>query len=249
MNLDVVDLREFYLSPAGLGVKALLRRKIDLVWPDVTGKTVLGLGYATPLFRPWLKSANRLISFMPSSQGVAFWPKEGCNISALVDPLRLPLADESVDCVLMLHALESATDPEGMLREVWRVLKPEGKLLLLVAHRRGLWTDNDQTPFGTGRPYSSTQAKNLLKSQDFSIERKSCALHTPPFRSRSMIAFAQKWEPFGDRLFSAFGGLLAIEAKKQVMAPLLVKPAKVPRRVSFLFPCPSRPLPAGRNES
>ena len=57
----------------------------------------------------------------------------------------------------MVHALEHAEDPRETLKEMWRVLAPNGRLVIVVPNRRGLWASFEHTPFGSGRPYSRGQ--------------------------------------------------------------------------------------------
>ena len=59
-------------------------------------------------------------------------------------------------------ALETAERVRPLLREMWRVLAPEGRLILVVPNRRGVWARLDKTPFGQGRPYSRRQLEALL---------------------------------------------------------------------------------------
>ncbi len=79
----------------------------------------------------------------------------------------MPLTDAAVDRVLLIHALEMADDPVTLLREVWRVLSPNGRLLAVVPNRRGLWARIDTTPFGYGRPYSRSQITRILRETLF----------------------------------------------------------------------------------
>ena len=90
---DVLDLEEFYASTLGQMTARLLRARLREVWPNVRGDTVLGLGYATPLLRPFVEEAGRTLAFMPGQQGVTRWPREGSNLAYLVDELDLPLPD------------------------------------------------------------------------------------------------------------------------------------------------------------
>lgn len=241
MALDVVDLREFYGSPLGQVVRELLRARIASFWPAVKGETILALGYATPLLRPWLTGETaRLIAVMPDALGVAFWPREGPNVACLADLTRLPLPDEEFSRVVLLHALETASDPDGVLREVWRVLKPEGKALVLVPNRRGLWAHSDDTPFGAGRPYSSGQIKNLLREQGFEIVKARRALYWPAWRFKPLRVLAEPVERLCARLFPKhFGGLLVLEVRKQMYAPTLVKARASHRRLVLPLPLPT----------
>ncbi len=242
MSLDIVDLREFYINPLGQAVRRVLRARLRRIWPNVKGETLLSLGYGTPLLRPWRGEAGALLAMMPGAQGVAYWPREGPNASCLVNITDLPLEDESVDRVILMHALETVPDADALLREVWRVLKSNGRALIIVPNRRGLWAHFDRTPFGTGQPYSSFQLKDTLRDHGFVVDRTWRALYMPPVQARPVLAMADKIEKYGSWLFPGFGGLLIVEAGKQVYAPLLTKSRSFhPRLVLPLpFPMPSR---------
>ena len=55
-----------------------------------------------------------------------------------------------------------------MLAEVWRVLTPGGRLLVVVPNRAGLWARMENTPFGYGRPFSRKQLSRLMRDMQFS---------------------------------------------------------------------------------
>ena len=57
---DVLDLEEFYGSTLGQMTARLLRARLREVWPSVRGESVLGLGYATPLLRPFVEPGGAL---------------------------------------------------------------------------------------------------------------------------------------------------------------------------------------------
>ncbi len=249
MHNDIVDLREFYLSPLGQVVRRLLRARLRQIWPNLRGERVVTVGYGVPLLRPFLAEAESLTAMMPAEQGVAYWPREGSNVSALVDTKNLPLHDNSVDRLILMHALEGESDPHGLLREAWRVLKSNGRMLILVTNRRGLWAHSDRTPFGTGQPYSGFQIKDRLREQGFLVDRFWHALYLPPSKSRLLMSLADGFEKYGSKLFPGLGGLLVIEAGKQIYAPIAAKSRfSVPKLVLPLpSPVGARPIPAGRS--
>jgi len=248
MYSDVVDLREFYQSPLGQTARRLLRARVRRIWPNVRGERVLAIGYGTPLLRPLLAEAETLMAMMPAAQGVAYWPREGPNISSLVEIDNLPLADNSVDRVMLMHALEGAgTNAQDVLREVWRVLKGNGRLLMIVPNRRGIWAHGDRTPFGTGQPYSAFQSKDTLRDRGFLVDRMFRALFLPPSNSRLILSMADFLEKFGEIVFPGFGGLLVMEAGKQLYAPLTPRARLTRHRLLLPLPIPAPgPLPAGR---
>ena len=237
MYADVVDLRDFYATRLGQVARRMIRRRIRMVWRDVGGMRVLGLGYATPYLRPFVAEAERVVALMPASQGVLPWPAEGPNHVALSDEGELPLADFSIDRVLLVHGLEFSEQVRPLMKEIWRVLAGGGRLLVVVPNRRGIWARIDGTPFGQGHPYTPGQLSRLLRDEGFTPERNTAALYLPPTGSRMMLRSAPAWEKLGERWFTTFAGVSMVEATKQIYA----KPA--PKRK--LRPKPVY-LPVGR---
>jgi SAM-dependent methyltransferase len=238
MHLDAIDLREFYGCPLGAVVRRLLGPRLRARWGDVKGANVLGLGFATPYLGAFRAEAASLGALMPAEQGVIHWPERGQSASVLVDETELPLADASADRILLVHVLEWTEDTRGLLRELWRVLAPNGRLLLIVPNRRGLWARVDTTPFGYGSPFSRSQLAKLLKEAMFSPEEWQNALYMPPFNWRILLKWPIFWERLGLVLWPAFSGVIMVEATKQVYAAMPVRVrAKLRRR--FV------PVPAG----
>ena len=119
--------------------------------------------------------------------------RRGPAMAALVEEDELPLTDAAVDRVLLVHALEMSTDAAELLREVWRVLAPGGRLLAVVPNRRGLWARMDTTPFGQGRPYSRTQITQLLRETWFTPNGWDEALYVPPIGRGWFLRSAVAW--------------------------------------------------------
>ena len=153
---------------------------------------------------------------MPAAQGVLKWPTARPTLATLVDEFSLPLPDAAVDRVLLVHALEMSDDPEGLLREVWRVLAPSGRVMAVIPNRRGVWTRTDNTPFGHGRPYSRSQITQLLRQTWFTPTAWGEALFMPPVAGGWFLRSAMAWERVGAALSLPFAGVHIVEATKQV---------------------------------
>jgi SAM-dependent methyltransferase len=158
MSLDVVDLREFYGRPLGSAVRRLLTRRIRARWRNVQGAQLMGLGFAVPYIGMFRGEAASLGALMPATQGAVVWPAGDSVQTVLVEEAMLPLADASLDRLLAVHCLEATERSGPLLREIWRVLKPEGRLLLVVPNRRGVWTRLDITPFGMAAPIAAANS-------------------------------------------------------------------------------------------
>lgn len=228
MHMDVIDLRDFYSRPLGRVSRRLINNQIHRLWPDVRDLNVLGLGYATPYLRPFLGKAERVLGFMPAAQGVLHWPKEGPSHTALVDECDLPLEDESMDRVLVVHGIEGSDNLRVMLRQIWRVLAPGGRLLIVVPNRQSLWSRREATPFGQGQPFSRGQITRLLRESMFSPCGWASTLYVPPVDWEPLLRSANAWERVGDLIWPRFAGVFLIEATKQIYAatPILTKPRR-----------------------
>jgi SAM-dependent methyltransferase len=243
MYNDVVDLRDFYETSLGQVARRMIRRRLRMIWPDLSGMRLLGLGYATPFLRPFLGESERVLTFMPAAQGVLAWPPDGPNAVALADEAELPLPDYSIDRVLLVHAVEASEQVRPLLKEAWRVLAGGGRLLVVVPNRRGIWARLDRTPFGHGHPYTPGQLSRLLRDELFTPERTATALYVPPTRSRVVLRSAPAWEKIGERWFTRFAGVALIEATKQIYAK--PTPARERRRRAALVPAFPQPATRG----
>jgi SAM-dependent methyltransferase len=218
MWTDVVDLRDFYATGLGRIARRMIARRIRQLWPDLSGRNVLGLGYVTPFLGGFRGEAERVIAIMPAAQGVIHWPPDEPGLTALGDHTDLPLPDNSIDRALIVHALECAERTGPMMREVWRVLSDGGRLLVVVPNRRGVWARFERTPFGHGRPYSSGQLSRSLRDAMFTPYQSGTALYVPPVGSRMILSSASAWEEIGQRWFTTFAGVVILEATKQIYA-------------------------------
>ncbi len=221
MHLDVHLLRDFYYrTELGRAAQKGVRDQVVALWGVGRGLTVAGYGFAVPLLRPFLPHAMRVIGLMPGPQGVMHWPADGANHSVLIDEARWPLANDSVDRLVMLHGLETSDRPAALLDEAHRVLAPQGRAIIVVPSRTGFWARRDATPFGFGRPYSRRQIERLLTECAFVPTAHRAALFFPPSESSYWIRSARSLERLGGRYApERLGGVLMVEAIRRDAAP------------------------------
>ena len=236
MRVDVLALQRFYGSRLGETARRMTARRIAALWPMAEGLDLLGLGYAIPYLEPYRASARRVVALMPAGQGVERWPGEGRTLAALGDEARLPFMDSVFDRVLLVHALEEAEAPRAVLREIWRVMAPEGPLLVVAANRAGVWARADATPFGHGRPFSRAQLSALMADCLFEPMASARALYLPPLDTPLAIGLAEGWERLGETAAPAFGGVVLMEAVKR----LYVSAARAERRI-LMARAPAKP--------
>jgi SAM-dependent methyltransferase len=226
MAYDVVNFCEFYSTPLGQAAGHQIQACIHEMWPDLTGQNMLGLGYALPYLDFYLKPSECVLAVMPAQRGVVLWPQQGPSRIAMSEEGSLPLPDQSIDRILMIHNLEHTEQPRQLLREAWRVLSGQGRLLIIVPNRRSAWAHLDSTPFGHGQPYTMTQLTTLLKSNLFTPISTKRALYMFPSQSRLMMACAPFLDKIGNQILQKFSGIVCVEAMKQVYAGTPIRTRK-----------------------
>jgi SAM-dependent methyltransferase len=230
MAIDVATAADFYATRQGVVTARLLRERLAALWPDLSGQALLGLGYAAPYLRLWREQAGRCIALTPAQAGAARWPTGLANLSCTAEEDALPFPDLSFDRILLVHGLEAAENARRLLREVWRILKDDGALLVVAPNRRSPWAYMERTPFGHGQPYSPRQVGGVLAAALFRIERRDTALYMPPFSRRLLLRSASLWERSGRWLAPQFAGVTISEAVKDCYAAVPA-PALMQRRL------------------
>jgi SAM-dependent methyltransferase len=235
---DADFLREFYESGLGRTARTLIRDRLRQVWPNTMGQRVFGLGYATPFIKPFQEDAERVIAAMPATQGVLRWPNNSAGKVMLCDEGEIPLPDVSIDRIILAHALECSEQVRPMLREIWRILADDGRLIVVVPNRRGIWARFDSTPFGRGNPYTLWQLNGLLRDTLFAPSRTERALFMPPSQSGAVEASAGVWDQVGRRICPIFSGVILVEAGKLIHAATADRAAVQRRRRTYTAAAP-----------
>ena len=92
------------------------------------------------------------------------------------------------------------------LRELWRVLTPAGRLIVVAPNRASLWAQLETSPFGHGQPYTRGQLERLLVQSLFQPEAWDSALFMPPFGGRRSIRTGNAWERIGPQIVAGSRG-------------------------------------------
>jgi SAM-dependent methyltransferase len=218
ISLDMRQLLDFYGDgrepTAGELARRLIVQRLRARWPDVRDLRVAGLGFAPPYLAGFRGEAERVTAFMPARQGSSHWPVGEPSLTSPIDPLDWPVVDAMFDRVLLIHMLEEAHRPRLTLREVHRVMAPNGRLLIVAPNRRGTWARFDTSPFGSGRPYSRRQLTRMLGETGFTPVGWTEALHWPPVLARLGASATLAIERVGRFGWASFSGVIVVEAMK-----------------------------------
>lgn len=188
--MDISDLIRFYKTPLGKIVSEELSTFVKADNKINGHHLYVGFPFS------FIQTSPRLeIYLMDRNIGAIRYPSTKCNKVALTDLNTIPLPDESMQQITIVHCLEFAANPKKFMRELWRVLTPEGTLKVIVPNRRSIWSHLDISPFGHGNPYSMSQLSTLAKECQFDIILKQRGLFILPHKSwqPSLITHVQQY--------------------------------------------------------
>ena len=135
---------------------------------------------------------------------------------------ELPFASESIDLIVLPHVLEFASDPHQILREVDRVLRPEGRLVISGFNPASLWGMRQYISRLIGNPFlprdgqfiGLMRIKDWLQLLNFSLDRGHFGCYKLPLQGQG-IARMDFLEPMGNRWWPIFGAVFIISAIKR----------------------------------
>jgi SAM-dependent methyltransferase len=144
---------------------------------------------------------------------------------------ELPFATQSIDLVVLPHVLEFAEEPHAVLREVDRVMMPEGRLVIVGFNPWSLWGlrsalgySRDEPPWN-GRFLSLLRVKDWLALLGFDVSAGRLIAYAPPFDSEKLRRRFGFMEPAGDRWWAVGGAVYMLQAIKRVRGMRLITPA------------------------
>lgn len=158
---------------------------------------------------------------------------------------ELPFETGSIDLVLLPHILEFSTHPHQILREVERVLRPEGSVIISGFNPLSLWGVRRALGQKTEYPWrgnfiSVLRVKDWLALLGFEVLAGRFACYAPPLAGSAFVKRLQFFEPTGDHWWSVVGGLYFLQAKKRVPGMRLIKPNWNGRLVRKLLPASAK---------
>ncbi len=222
-------------TPLGQSLLALEGRLAEDVLDGVFGEETLQLGY-------WGESRTFLRFARTQRTAVlgADLPPDNGTRSVVGDYHRLPVASDSVDSVILPHTLDFSDRPHAILREVHRVLRADGHVLLLGFRPGGLWGLRRLIP-GAGMPpgaehlLSDRRLKDWLRLLDMRIQHSRGYFFRWPL-PRARQPQSSRWEQRGQRWWPELSACYMLTAQKRISTLTPVRPVwkKKPKVVAGL---------------
>jgi len=232
--LPGTDADAWLQTPLGQYLLMRERAYIDKAVTDIFGYNALQIGL--PAFD--LLRANR----MPLRATVDRLP--AAHLRA--DAAELPVTSASIDLVLLPHVLEFSENPHQILREVERVLVPDGHLVLTCFNPVSLWgmchsfAKRDAYPW-RGRFINLMRLKDWLALLGFEVAGGAMGCYVPPCTSQKWLDRLQFMESAGDRWWPFSGAVTYLHAIKRVRGMRIITPRWAQRaRTKQLATVPQR---------
>ena len=231
---SIIALDGWLQSPAGAYVRAFEQHCLDELTADIFGYNALQIGLpqidalaANRMPNKW-RSATRTSSAEQLALSV-----DARQVAVALDFAELPFASQSLDLVVMPHVLEFAAEPHQVLREVERVLIPEGQLIICGFNPASLWGARQATGRLLHRPYlpeagefiSMPRMKDWLKLLNLGVSRSHVGCFAPPCRSEKWLGRFSFLEDAGQRGWPYFGAVYIVHAIKRVKGGTIIGPA------------------------
>lgn len=212
------QLSEWFTTPLGTYVLERERAYLADAVADIFGFNAMQYGLCDIDFL----EGNR----MPLRLKVA--PEEGADMRATGE--ALPISTQSMDLVVLPHVLEFARDPHQILREVDRVMMPEGRIIIIGFNPWSLWglrqtftLEQESYPW-RGRFISLVRLKDWLQLLGFDVSAGRLGCYAPPFKAEKWLDRFRFMEAAGDRWWGIAGGVYMLQAIKRVQGMRLITP-------------------------
>lgn len=221
----IAVLNRWYKTPLGRHVAAAETLCLERLVTDAFGHFLVQVGCGGQ-FGPVL-AASRIRHRIVLGETCG---DRGNGVQVCALPLSLPIASASIDAVLLPHTLDFSADPHGVLREVDRVLIPDGRLTLFGFNPFSTWgllrawpRRRRRVPWCGGQ-ITPMRLADWLRLLGFQVTARQTLVFRPPLR-RAYLSQLDWLELLGGRYWPLFGGIYMIHAVKRTRALTPLRPS------------------------
>lgn len=218
-------LRAWFDQPLGRSLQAQEANRLRALWPQLYGAVAMQLGHVGNMdFMDTCLAPKRYVVDLPPFET----PSLTTAVYADVD--ALPFDSRSVDLAFLPHTLEFATNPHQVLREVQRVLAPQGYVVLFGFNPLSLWglwrvalKYRGQMPW-CGHFIQLLRVKDWLKLLGFELVHGKMIYYRPPLGNEVFMDRLHFLDKIGDRWWPMVGAVYFVVAQKRVAAMTPLRP-------------------------
>jgi SAM-dependent methyltransferase len=213
------SLAQWFDTPLGRYLLSREQAYFDQTVADIFGFHALQVGLPT-------------CPFLAQSRIVSRWTLDyDPPADVLADPHALPFAENEIDLLVLPHALEFTDDPHRLLREAYRVVRPEGQIVIAGFNPFSLFGARRYFGRGTTPPWNGNfialyRLKDWLSLLGFDVVGGRLDGYVPPFAREPWLNRFRWFEQAGDRWWPIGGGVYFLRATKKVLGMRVITPAR-----------------------
>jgi len=238
-NYSLEEWNEWLATTTGQYALNWEQKQFNQVVDDTFGFDALQIGMPNLNCLVENRIPNRwlmLLDSQPKHQNINQKPVSTICQASIYD---LPFANESMDLIALPHVLEFSENPHEALREVHRILRPEGRIVISGFNPMSLWGIRQYTgrifhqPFlpESGRFISHLRIKDWLNLLNYSIDRGKFGCYAFPTKKIQALQKITLLDKAGDRWWPFFGSVFMLSAIKRNPAIRLVGKIKSQRPI------------------
>ena len=217
MEQSLEIMRDWYLHPPGSSILSWENEEATRFLKTVRGKYLIQMGGEITLAH----SAGSPILYH-----IRLTSEPTDNLLSIqMDWQKLPLLTESIDVFVLVHVLEFINYPVKLIQEIFRALKPTGRLFIFGFNPWSLWglrklfSVKQEVPWN-GKFWSCEQVKRWLISSKYSIAFSKTFCYGFLRKNKLNRQLHLINQIIGQVCFPTAGGIYLLAAKKEVCAPL-----------------------------
>ncbi len=230
---SIISLAPWLDTPAGAYAQAWEQARLDELTADIFGFNAVQIGLPQIDALAANRMPNRWVTDAMLSGAESHHPQAERQVVLVHDFAELPFATQSLDLVVLPHVLEFAAEPHQVLREVERVLIPEGQVIICGFNPVSMWGARQVAGRMTGAHFlplhgefiSVPRLKDWLKLLNMEINRGHFGCYAPPCATAKWLQRFAFLEKAGNRWWPYLGALYIVQAIKRVKGMRLVGPA------------------------
>ncbi|MEI2416436.1 class I SAM-dependent methyltransferase [Orrella sp. JC864] len=224
---DIVGLGAWFDSAPGVYVREWEQAQFDGVVADIFGFNALQLGLpALELLR-----ANRMPFKVYAGVDAADAQAGPWQAQVVATPEELPFETQSIDLLVLPHAFECTSQPHRVLREVERVLVPDGRLVVSGFNPWSLWGLRARLPgmepwlpHPPSAQVSLPRLKDWLQLLSFEVDRGRYGCYAPACQTERWLRRWRFMERAGDKWWPVCGAVYVVSAVKRVRGMRIIGP-------------------------
>lgn len=215
-------LYSWFDSPLGRSLQAIETNQLRAILPSLFGKVAVQLGT--------LGRMGMIESSPAPTHIVIDLLSHDHAVTVRGRPEELPFEHRSVDITLLPHTLDFAEDPHQVLREIDRVLAPEGHVVILGFNPMSLWgitrlfrKRGGRVPW-CGHFFALARIKDWLRLLEYEITTGHMLYYRPPLQNESVMDRLYFMDKVGDRWLPMMAAAYLVVAKKRVFGVTPLRP-------------------------